>query len=110
MLIKEYLERKHAETEEQLQESRRKLENVKNKETVIQKRIQEIRKKADLNYEVFSPRAGTDRERLKEMDEKMRKIRVDMLRAKEEVSEIQNRMEEYDKMLEELDILLKNQR
>jgi len=110
MLIKEYLEKKYAETEEQLQESKRKLENVKNKETVIQKRIQEIRKNADLNYEVFSPRAGTDRERLKELDEKMRKVRVEMIHVKEEISEIQNRMESFDKMLEELEILLRNQR
>lgn len=103
-MVKEYIQQKLKNTEEELAKRQEELKKLQETEKIVCENIQRIRQ-SDIDFEIFSPRTGekTLRDEIVEMEQKLGKVRVRKADVQETMEELVIKKKNFEEMMRELE-------
>lgn len=106
-MVKEYIQEQVSLTEEKLAEKKSELKKVLDAEQVIRDKICRIQKESDMNFEIFSPRAGkiSTRDQVRELEQERQKIETEAELLKKEVETLEDQDVNFQLMILEIEEL-----
>lgn len=99
-MLEEYIRKNYEEAKDQLDKENRKLKECQELEKTVKKEIREIQQNTDIDFEIFSPRAGDGslKGKVKQLYENL-----DLLRTS--ISKLQSNIEVYTRKTDEFTIM-----
>lgn len=106
-MLEEYIIKHQKDAKDKLDKEKRKLKECQDLEKTIRKEIREIQQNADIDFEIFSPRAGESslKGKVKQLYENLDLLKTSIIKLQNNIEIYTQKKDEFTIMLEELKLL-----